>query len=183
MAQNAAMNLRASACKTIACCLLALLGASVGAADKIGPGDVPPPLIGWTAGGDLVRVPNYAGKAVILTFWASWCGYCLKELPVLDNVQRVAGADNIAVFAINTEDRKVFRQIEPVLHDKLQLTLVRDADGAGQRNYGVTGLPHMVIIGRDGRVRRIWHGYAPEELDAIVADINAALAAPRATAP
>jgi thiol-disulfide isomerase/thioredoxin len=38
-----------------------------------------------------------------MTFWASWCGWCLKELPVLENLQRHAGKDRLEVFAINVD--------------------------------------------------------------------------------
>ena len=68
-----------------------------------GAGDLPPPDIGHNLAGDEVLLTNYAGKAVIVTFWATWCKYCLKELPILDRVQVTAGKDQMAVIAVNTE--------------------------------------------------------------------------------
>lgn len=157
--------------------LLALTAGLADAAPQAG--DIPPPLLGFTSAGDKVQVPDYAGKAVIVTFWATWCPYCLKELPILENVQNRAGPDRIAVIAVNTESSDVFRRATRIMSPTMHLTLARDRDDQAQLAYGVTSLPHMVIIGRDGRIVKIWHGYAEDRLGAIVADINQALAEPR----
>jgi thiol-disulfide isomerase/thioredoxin len=84
------------------------------------------------------RAP-FSGKAVVVSFWATGCAYCLKELPILHNIQRA---------------------------DK----------------YGVKGIPHRVIVGKDGRVVAVYTGYSESSLDGIVADINRALAAPKPAA-
>ena len=178
LAQNARMSITARLRVLILGLFLATLGASA-RAEPPGPGDVPPALLGWSYDGDKVSVPDYAGKAVIVTFWATWCPYCIKELPILENVQNRAGKDRIAVIAVNTESREVFKRAARLMNASMHLTLVRDVDGDAQKAYGVKGLPHMVIIGRDGRIVKVWHGYAEDRLGEIVDDINQALAAPR----
>ena len=75
------------------------------AAGKLAPGDVPPPFLGTNLDGDEITTSNFAGKILIVTFWASWCGPCQKELPMLEGIQRVAGKDKVQVVAINIEDR------------------------------------------------------------------------------
>jgi thiol-disulfide isomerase/thioredoxin len=155
--------------------VLALLAAT-GHAAAPGPGDVPPPDIGHNLSGDEILLPHYAGKAVIVTFWATWCAYCLKELPILENVQNKAGPDQIAVIAVNTEKPEVFRRAARIMRTSMHLELVSDASGDAQTAYGVHGIPHMVIVGRDGRILRVYRGYSEEKLDDIVADINKALA-------
>lgn len=147
-------------------------------AEPPGPGDVPPPMLGLTHDDDRVQVPDFAGKVVVVTFWATWCPYCLKELPVLENVQNKVGKDRIAVIAVNTEDRATFRAAWRVLSPTLHLALLYDVGGAAQKTYGVKTLPHMVIIGRDGRIVKVSHGYSEDSLPAICDDINRALAAP-----
>ena len=155
--------------------LVATMCASASAA-PLGPGDTPPPDLGRTLSGDTVSVSDYAGKAVIVTFWATWCPYCIKELPILENVQNRAGKDKIAVIAVNIESREVFRHVANLMNEKMHLTIVRDVEDRAQKAYDVKTLPHMVIIGRDGRIVKVWHGYAEEQLGAIVHDINLALA-------
>jgi thiol-disulfide isomerase/thioredoxin len=141
-----------------------------------GPGDVPPADIGLDTSGDAVLLTNYPGKAVVVTFWATWCPYCLKELPILEAIQNKAGKDQMAVIAVNTEDADVFHRASRVMRKSMHLELVRDASGEARKAYGVNGIPHMVIIGRDGRIQKVYHGYSEDSLDAIVADINQALA-------
>ncbi len=175
--QNAAMNSSSPLRALVLAGLLACATLLAHAAPQ--PGDVPPPLLGWTAAGDKVQVDDYAGKAVIVTFWATWCPYCIKELPILENVQNQAGKDKIAVIAVNTESRDVFRRAARIMEKSMHLTLANDRGDEAQTAYGVKSLPHMVIIGRDGRIVKVWHGYAEDRLDEIVADINQALADPR----
>ena len=69
------------------------------AATPPGSGDLPPSALGRDANDHDVRVEDMHGKVVVVTFWASWCGYCLKELPILANIQKLAGADNLQVVA------------------------------------------------------------------------------------
>ena len=116
---------------------------------------------------------------MVLTFWATWCGYCLKELPILENIQNLVGRERLEVIAVNTESRDVFRKAKRALKD-FKLQMIYDPDKQAQQAFGVQGIPHMLIIGRDGRIIRLYRGYSESALDAIAADINAALAAPAA---
>jgi thioredoxin-like negative regulator of GroEL len=59
--------------------------------------------------------------------------------------------------------------------DAMHLELANDAEGSAQQAFGVRGIPHMVIIGRDGRILQVYSGYSESKLDEIVADINRAL--------
>lgn len=115
---------------------------------------------------------------VIVTFWATWCPYCLKELPVLENIQNLAGKDRIEVIAVNwKEDRNTYRAIKRRLKD-LTLTLTSDATGRIGEAYGVQSIPHMLMIGKDGRVDSVRRGYTEDDLDEIAADLNRLLKAP-----
>jgi thiol-disulfide isomerase/thioredoxin len=139
------------------------------------PGDAAPNFLGETVGGDEMLVNQHAGKVLVISFWATWCRYCLKEMPVLAGIE-TASKGKVDVVAFNTEDRDTFRRVTRLLKDvKLQLSY--DPDEAAQNAYGVSGLPHMVIIGRDGKIVAIHHGYGEGSLDGIVADINRAAAA------
>ena len=96
---------------------------------------------------------------------------------MLESLQRVAGKERLQVIAVNIEDRQVFRKISRRL-ESFQLTLAHDDGKVGSEAYGVKGIPHMVIIGRDGAIVKVNRGYSEEHLDGILAEINAALTAP-----
>lgn len=153
--------------------LSALLAASHTLAAP-GAGDPAPPALGTDIEGEPVNLSQYAGKAVIVTFWATWCGYCLKELPILENIQNKAGKKNMQVIAVNTESREVFRKASRVLKT-LSLMVAHDTGSKAFTAYGGSGLPHMAIIGRDGNIIRIYRGYDESSLDGIVKDVNYAL--------
>ncbi|MCB1577796.1 MAG: TlpA family protein disulfide reductase, partial [Xanthomonadales bacterium] len=87
--------------RTIGTLLLLLLTGLAQAASLVG--SPAPDALGIDKDNQAIHVSDYRGKVVVLTFWASWCGYCLKELPVLENLQRKVGSEQIAVVAINTD--------------------------------------------------------------------------------
>lgn len=143
-----------------------------------GVGDTPPDYIGKTVDGVPVLLSQHPGKVLVISFWATWCPYCLKELPILNGIQKVAGKEQMHVVAINTEERAVFRKVVKAL-SILDVQLTYDPTESARNSYGVSGIPHMVIIGRDGKIQALYRGYSESSLDAIVADINRAMAAPK----
>ena len=147
-------------------------------APKVGEGDMPPDVLGKDETGQPISLESLRGNVVILTFWATWCPYCLKELPILENIQNLAGKDRIEVIAINwKEDRGTYRAVKRRLKD-LTLTLTSDSSGSIGEAYGVQAIPHMLMIGKDGRVDTVRRGYSEEDLDDIAADLNRLLKAP-----
>jgi peroxiredoxin len=173
------MNLRQPFRTALLCTLLAL--SSVAAADdavvKLNTGDMAPDIVGKTADNEPFKLSDHRGKVIVLSYWATWCGYCLKELPVLEALQNSAAAPHLRVIAVNTEAPHVFREARREMR-KAKMSLIYDPGEVGQKAYGVKGLPHMVIIGRDGRVIRVYRGYAESMLETIVGDINTAVQMP-----
>jgi thiol-disulfide isomerase/thioredoxin len=158
----------------LAATVLLLAAAAHAAPPLFKAGDTPPDVVGQSLGGDPVVLSQHAGKAVVLSFWATWCKYCMKELPILANIRK-AGKGKIDVIAVNTEDEDTFRRVARVMKN-LDLVLGNDPDEEAQRAYGVHGIPHMVIIGRDGKIVEVFRGYGESSLPEIVAAINKAMA-------
>ena len=138
-------------------------------------GDTAPDFAGKALNGDRVLVSAFAGKVVVLSYWASWCGPCKKELPLLEGIQEVAGKDRIQVVAVNIEAYPTYKKLAQHL-SSLQMTIAHDTYGEGSKAYGVNGIPHMVIIGRDGKIIRVNRGYSEESVDRVIEDVNRALA-------
>jgi peroxiredoxin len=108
-------------------------------------------------GGNL-RLEDYRGQVVLINFWASWCGPCRQEMPLLDRLhQRYEGAAFV-VLGINVEGteapiRTLIDQIPvtfPVLIDVNQLVSAQ---------YQLEAMPTTVLVDRHGVVRYVHRGY------------------------
>ncbi|WEN16451.1 TlpA disulfide reductase family protein [Rhodanobacter sp. AS-Z3] len=174
----------------IAITLLGLLfcfNAVASARPKLQPGDTPPDTLGSTQHGQDVTVSSLHGKVVVISFWATWCGYCMEEIPVLAKLQAVATQRGLPlqVVAVNyREDRETFVRTSRVLRSSLpELLVTWDRDGAIGKPYGVSGIPVMVMLHRDGTIAHIHVGYGEDMLDSLLGEINALmLEQPAATA-
>lgn len=92
------------------------------------------------------------GRPVLLNFWASWCEPCRAEMPSLQALAAQQPADGLLVLAVNfREGEAAIRRFQAATG--LVLPVLRDADGAAAKAFGVRIYPSTVAIGRDGRAR------------------------------
>ena len=156
--------------------ILLAASAPAPAANKLQVGDDPPDKFGKSASGDRIHLADYQGKLVVISFWASWCSPCRKELPMMIELQKIATRERLIVLSVNWQQPPdQFRVIREKLKE-FDLTLISDPYGAAGRAYDVTAIPHMVIVGKDGKVAAIHVGYSEDELPALVDEINGLLA-------
>lgn len=153
--------------------------ASTGTSTSPAPaaGELPPQLLGKDRNGNQVDLGAHRGKVVIVTFWASWCGYCLKELPVLDRLQVRAGDRILRIIAVNVEDdNDVYRAMTRQMRD-YTLTMTRDRNGRIARGYGVDAYPNLWLIDPQGRIAGHYVGYGEDTLAEILTTIKTLLEA------
>jgi thiol-disulfide isomerase/thioredoxin len=102
--------------------------------------------------GTEAHLSDYAGKVVLVNFWATWCAPCRKEMPGLADLQKDFGGADFQVLTIATG-----RNPEPAMtrfFDEIGVTnlpLARDPKMVLSRQMGVLGLPASVILDRQGR--------------------------------
>lgn len=102
------------------------------------------------------------GKVVLLDFWATWCGPCLKAMPKLDVLARTH--PDVVVIAINLDDAAAARTL---WDERGYLIRLLADDGQVSERYGVSTIPHSVVIDRAGVVRMVARGNTAQ-LDATV---------------
>ncbi|MFY8061520.1 MAG: TlpA family protein disulfide reductase, partial [Arenimonas sp.] len=78
---------------------LFLMLISTSAFADLSEGQPAPNLLGKDVKGNPVTVDAFRGKVLVVTFWASWCGPCRKELPALNALQNAVGTELIQVVA------------------------------------------------------------------------------------
>jgi thiol-disulfide isomerase/thioredoxin len=161
-----------------AACAVLLFGTSLADQKKekespaLEVGSTPFDEIGKDIDGIPVTVSEHHGKVVIVSFWASWCGPCRKELPILANAAKQVGPDHLKLIAINYKDEpKPFKAVAGALK-KLPIIVVRDASGKAARKYKVQGIPRMIIIDRSGKVAADHTGYGEDSIDMMVEELN-----------
>lgn len=173
------------------CLMVTLIATQAASARELPPPpfplDSPPQALGKDRGGKEVSLADYSGKVVIVTFWASWCTYCLKELPVLNAFQQQAGEQWLRIVSINVkDDNDDYRAMTRQMKD-YALTMTRDRNGKVADVWGVNSYPNLWIIDRRGRVAGRHVGYGEGSFEGIVNDIQKLLRAeqaePPATAP
>jgi cytochrome c biogenesis protein CcmG/thiol:disulfide interchange protein DsbE len=110
------------------------------------------------------------GRPVILDFWASWCGPCAIEAPVLDRLSRRYEKRGVVVLGVNVSDPPQI--IKAYAAQKgLSYPMVADSGSEVSNGYGVSKLPSLVIIDKQGKVSAFFTGVVDE------ASLDEALAA------
>ena len=119
-----------------------------------------PLLADGGAAGDTVRLGELRGKVVILSFWATWCVPCRKELPELQDVAHRYRDQGVVLYTVLYQDRP--SAAGPWLAELgVDVPVLLDRDEAVASAYRVRGVPHSYIIGRDGKVARSSLAYLP----------------------
>lgn len=108
------------------------------------------------------------GQAVILDFWATWCGPCNQEAPILDRVAQRFKDQGLVVVGVNTSDEDGNARTWAASHG-ITFPIVYDARNAIASVYGVQNLPTMVVVSREGKVLAVRTGVTSDrELEELV---------------
>jgi len=111
-----------------------------------------PPLSGETLAGDDLAMEDLEGRPVVVNFWATWCGPCEREQPMLVDAHREIGG-RVAFLGVDYRDQDDAAREWLDRYD-VEYPNVADPNGSLALRFGVTtGLPTTIVVDADGRLR------------------------------
>ena len=110
--------------------------------------------------GPSVRLSEHLGEVVVINFWATWCGPCRQEMPLLDELYGKYQLAGLILLSVNIDD-----SAEPAIEmaQTLQVSypVLFDTRKEVSRAYEVSAMPVTVLVDRAGVVRYVSEGYKP----------------------
>ena len=132
-----------------------------------------PEFTGVSPEGKTIRLSDFAGRAVLVDFWASWCGPCRQELPFLVEQYSLKKDSGFTVLAVNVDkELKNVNKFLSGLAVKPDFPIVHDPRSTICPLYELEGMPTSVLIDRKGIVRFRHVGFKPETKGELVREID-----------
>ena len=110
--------------------------------------------------GKNLRLSDFRGQVVLLNFWASWCGPCRQEMPLLEDMYKRYKKLGFTILGVNVEEdtSKAKRYLSDI---SVSFPILYDSTNTVSKQYRVSAMPTTVIIDRNGNMRYLHHGYKP----------------------
>jgi thiol-disulfide isomerase/thioredoxin len=108
--------------------------------------------------GNPVSLADLKGQIVLINFWASWCGPCREEMPLLEQIHQRYEPLGFTLLGVNVEENS--SDAVNWLKDRpVSFPILFDPDNGVSKLYDVVAMPSTVIVDREGNVRFLHHGY------------------------
>ena len=107
-----------------------------------------------------VQLKGLRGTVVLLNFWATWCGPCRLEMPVIEKLHQQFDGKGLRVFGVNDEEIDTIR--EYVVEHEYTFPMLVDTDQQALNLYRIRGIPTMVVIDREGKIAQYRMGLTRE---------------------
>ena len=121
----------------------------------------PAPAFTLTAlSGQQGALSQYKGQVVMVNFWATWCGPCQQEMPLLDQMYKKYKPAGFTLIGVNV-DKEAPAVKELLARKPVSFPVLLDPANQVSKAYHVDEMPSSVIIDRKGEIRYIHRGYRP----------------------
>lgn len=119
---------------------------------------------------------NNDGKPIIISFWATWCSPCKKELNTIHDVfEDWVEETGVKLIAVSVDDERTKSRVSPYADSKgWEYDILLDPNGEFKRAMGVNNVPHTFVIDGTGKIVYSHNNYAPgdeEKLYKVILDL------------
>ena len=111
--------------------------------------------------GTTFRLSDHTGKVVVLDFWATWCGPCVKALPAIQTLYEAVSTQGVVVVGVSTDEPESLSEVRKMVKDKGLTYLIGIDTNDTSSSYFVGGIPCVVLINQLGVVQGREIGFAP----------------------
>ncbi len=123
-----------------------------GATPRITKSGAAPDFTLTSLDGSTMRLSDFRGKAVLLNFWATWCGPCKIEMPWFVDLQKQYGSQGLQIVGVAMDDASK-EDIAKFAKDMgVNYPILIGKESVGDEYGGVPALPETFLIGRDGKI-------------------------------
>lgn len=110
--------------------------------------------------GKNIKLSELRGDVVMLNFWASWCGPCRKEMPLLEKIHKKYKRLGFTLLGVNVEENS--SAAKNYLKDvKVTFPVLFDTTNKTSKLFDVSAMPTTILIDRSGNKRYLHKGYKP----------------------
>ncbi len=154
--------------------LLATVFAATSLASSGLEGQAAPDFALKSSTGENLRLSEYRGDVVMINFWATWCGPCRQEMPLLDELFTRYQRVGFSLLGVNIDDdsRRAMQMAEDL---GINFPVLFDTRKEVSKLYEVEAMPVTVLVDREGNVRHVHHGYKPGYEDKYLDQIRSLL--------
>lgn len=140
----------------------------------LNPGDVAPAWDLKDHTGKSVSLASLKGKVVVMDFWGTWCGWCVKAMPAIEKVHQKYKDQDVVVLGMNVENDKRADPAGFMRRNKYTYGLILNSEKI-TKDYKVAGYPTLIIVDQEGKIAAVETGFSPELESTLSARIDALL--------
>jgi len=122
-----------------------------------------------------VRLADFKGRPMIINFWATWCGPCRQELPLLEDIYKKYKPMGFTLVGVNVEPDAKGAEAWLSKQKPVSFPIAFDTESKVSKMYKVAGMPSTVFVDRKGNIRVMHKGYKPGDENFYLTQIRSML--------
>src|SRR5688500_5756746 len=126
-------------------------------------------------GGKAIDLTQYRGQVVMINFWATWCGPCRQEMPLLEDIYKKYKPMGFTMLGVNVEPDSAAAEAWLQKQKPVSFPIAFDTESKVSKLYKVAGMPSTVFVDRKGNIRVMHKGYKPGDENIYLTQIRSML--------